>query len=164
MQEAGIPVPVDVDNYLAEEESAGRTVVLVAIGEEIWGAVSIADEIRAEAKNLVSGLKAAGVRKVVMLTGDNQQVARAVARELGMEEYQAEVLPEGKMEAIRRLKQEGLVVAMVGDGINDAPALATADVGIAIGAAGTDVAMETCFWLPAWMDYYEQKNQILQEL
>ncbi|MDQ0287103.1 Cd2+/Zn2+-exporting ATPase [Desulfofundulus luciae] len=143
MQEASIPVPVDVENYLAGEESAGRTAVLVAIGEEIWGAVSIADGIRDEAKNLVSRLKAAGVRKVVMLTGDNQRVARAVARELGMDEYQAEVLPEGKVEAIRRLKQEGLVVAMVGDGINDAPALAAADVGIAMGAAGTDVAMET---------------------
>ncbi|MDK2887399.1 MAG: Zn2+/Cd2+-exporting ATPase [Thermoanaerobacter sp.] len=143
MQEASIPVPVDVENYLAGEESAGRTAVLVAIGEEIWGAVSIADEIRDEAKNLVSRLKAAGVRKVVMLTGDNQRVARAVARELGMDEYQAEVLPEGKVEAIRRLKQEGLVVAMVGDGINDAPALAAADVGIAMGVAGADVAMET---------------------
>ncbi|SHI36257.1 heavy metal translocating P-type ATPase [Desulfofundulus thermosubterraneus] len=143
MQEASIPVPVDVENYLAGEESAGRTAVLVAIGEEIWGAVSIADGIRDEAKNLVSRLKAAGVRKVVMLTGDNQRVARAVARELGMDEYQAEVLPEGKVEAIRRLKQEGLVVAMVGDGINDAPALAAADVGIAMGVAGTDVAMET---------------------
>ncbi len=143
MQEASIPVPVDVENYLAGEESAGRTAVLVAIGEEIWGAVSIADEIRDEAKDLVARLKAAGVRRVVMLTGDNRRVARAVARELGMDEYQAEVLPEGKVEAIRRLKQEGLVVAMVGDGINDAPALAAADVGIAMGAAGTDVAMET---------------------
>ncbi|AEG16282.1 heavy metal translocating P-type ATPase [Desulfofundulus kuznetsovii DSM 6115] len=143
MQEASIPVPVDVENYLAGEESAGRTAVLVAIGEEIWGAVSIADGIRDEAKNLVSRLKAAGIRRVVMLTGDNRRVARAVARELGMDEYQAEVLPEGKVEAIRRLKQEGLVVAMVGDGINDAPALAAADVGIAMGVAGADVAMET---------------------
>jgi Cd2+/Zn2+-exporting ATPase len=105
--------------------------------------VSIADEIREEARGLVARLKAAGVRRVVMFTGDNQRVARAVARELGIDEYRAEVLPEGKVETIRRLKQEGLVVAMVGDGINDVPALAAADVGIAMGAAGTDVAMET---------------------
>ncbi|MGB9802332.1 HAD-IC family P-type ATPase [Desulfofundulus sp.] len=101
---------------------SARTAVLVAVGQEVRGVVSIADGIRDEAKNLVPRLKAAGVHRVVMLTGDNRRVARAVARELGMDSFEAEILPEGKVEVIRRLKQEGLVVAMVGDGINDAPA------------------------------------------
>ncbi len=103
--------------------------------------LSLADTVRAEAKELVASLKRAGVKRVVMLTGDNERTARSIASRLGIDEYQADLMPEDKVIAIKRLKEQG-VVAMVGDGINDAPAMAAADIGIAMGAAGTDVAIE----------------------
>jgi Cu+-exporting ATPase len=118
----------------------GKTPVLVAVDGEVAGVMAVADTIRAEAREAVDGLQKMGL-KVAMITGDNEISARSVARELGIDRVLAEVLPEGKSGEIEKLQNEGGVVAMVGDGINDAPALAQADVGIAIGT-GTDVAME----------------------
>ncbi len=125
----------------AEEEKGSTTIFLIEDGRLI-AVISLADMVREEAKELVAGLKKAGIKKVVMLTGDNERTAKAIANRLGIDEYRAELLPENKVEAIKELKKEG-VVAMVGDGINDAPAMAAADIGIAMGAAGTDVAIET---------------------
>ena len=121
--------------------AAGATAVMVAVAGRLAGALGIADEIRPDSAAVVRALKAAGLR-VVMLTGDNAATARAVAGPLGIDEVEADVLPEAKAAAIRRLKAEGRVVAMAGDGVNDAPALALADVGIAMGT-GTDVAMQS---------------------
>jgi len=99
--------------------------------------------VRSQAAETISRLKKLGIEQIVMLTGDNQQTAESVARELGVDRVYAELLPEDKLHVIRRLQQEYKTVAMVGDGINDAPALAQASVGIAMGAAGSDVALET---------------------
>ena len=110
-------------------------------GDEIVGALALEDEVRPEAREAVADLKRMGV-KVAMITGDARQVAEAVARDLGIDEVFAEVLPEDKDQAVADLQARGLSVAMVGDGVNDAPALARADVGLAIGA-GTDVAIES---------------------
>ncbi|WP_207588661.1 heavy metal translocating P-type ATPase [Halomontanus rarus] len=123
-------------------ESQGKTVIVVGTDERLLGLVAIADEVRPESAWAVSRLQEQGVR-TVMLTGDNEGTARAIAGEVGIEEYHAELLPEEKLEWIRRLDDEHGQVAMVGDGINDAPALATATVGIAMGTAGTDTALET---------------------
>ncbi len=143
MAELDIIVDKEATERLQKEEARGRTAVLVAAGQEIIGAVFLADTPRPEAHRLVAQLKKSGIRKVVMLTGDNARTAQAIATELNLDEFYAEMLPEDKVNVIKKLRQGGQVVAMVGDGINDAPALATADVGIAMGAAGTDVALET---------------------
>ncbi|MFT4947103.1 MAG: Cd2+/Zn2+-exporting ATPase, partial [Natronomonas sp.] len=131
-----------VGEILAALEREGKTVVLVGTDSELLGAVAIADEVRPAAKHAVERLHELGVEHVVMLTGDNEGTARAIAEAVGVDEYRAELLPEGKVEAIEALQAEYGAVAMVGDGINDAPALATADVSIAMGAAGTDTALE----------------------
>ena len=143
MAELDIIVDEEATERLQKEEARGRTAVLVAAGQESIGAVFLADRPRPEAHRLVAQLKKSGIRKVVMLTGDNACTAEAIATELNLDEFYAEMLPEDKVNVIKKLRQGGQVVAMVGDGINDAPALATADVGIAMGAAGTDVALET---------------------
>ncbi len=119
----------------------GATAIFVAIGGSLAGAIGIADPIRSTSKDVVAALQDQGVR-VVMLTGDNRTTAEAVARRLGIAEVEAEVLPDRKSTVVKRLREEGRVVAMAGDGVNDAPALAAADVGIAMGT-GTDVAMES---------------------
>lgn len=128
--------------YVSGEEEKGNTAIFLVEDGRLLAVLSLADAVRDEARGLVAGLRKAGIVKVVMLTGDNERTARAIASRLGIDEYRAGLLPEGKVEAIEALKKEG-VVAMVGDGINDAPAMAAADVGIAMGAAGTDVAIET---------------------
>ncbi len=127
---------------VAELERQGKTAVLVGTDDRLLGVLGIADSVRPEAAWAVSRLEAQGAR-VVMLTGDNEGTARAIADEVGIEEYHADLLPEAKLEEIRRLEGDGSRVVMVGDGINDAPALATATVGVAMGAAGTDTALET---------------------
>jgi len=119
----------------------GKTVVFVLIDGKVSGVVALADIIRPESKNAIAMLKEMGIRSM-MLTGDNKKVAKWVSDELGLDEFFAEVLPHEKAAKIKEVQSRGLVVAMTGDGINDAPALAQADVGIAIGA-GTDVAVET---------------------
>lgn len=125
-------------NELSEE---GKTVVFILVDDELAGMIALADIVRETAKEAVSALKAQGINSI-MLTGDNQKVADWVAKQLGIDEVYAEVLPDDKATQIKKIKDKGWKVAMTGDGVNDAPALATADLGIAIGA-GTDVAMET---------------------
>ncbi|ADJ14569.1 heavy metal translocating P-type ATPase [Halalkalicoccus jeotgali] len=124
-------------------QSEGKTVVLVGTDEELEGVIGVADEIRPEAAATVARLRELGVERTVMLTGDNERTARAIADQVGVDEYRAELLPEEKVGAIEELVATHEGVAMIGDGINDAPALATATVGIAMGAAGTDTALET---------------------
>ena len=123
-------------------EGQGKTVVLVGGEASILGMIAVADALRPETKELIENLKASGIR-TVMLTGDNERSARAVAEQAGVDEYHAQLLPDDKVKIVEHLKQTYGAVAMVGDGINDAPALAASDVGIAMGAAGTDVAVET---------------------
>jgi Cu2+-exporting ATPase len=129
------------DERIRRLSSQGKTVVYVVVDGELQGAVALADVIREESKDAVSQLKQMGVR-TMMLTGDNRQVAKWVADELGLDDYFAEVLPEQKAAKVKEVQSQGLVTAMAGDGVNDAPALAQADVGIAVGA-GTDVAAAT---------------------
>ncbi len=124
-------------------EDAGHSVVIVGSDRHVCGIISIADSLRPEAKTLVYELKAAGISHVIMLTGDNQGTATAVGKAVTLDEVRAELLPEDKLKAIEELKQKFGGVAMVGDGINDAPALASATIGISMGSAGTDAAIET---------------------
>jgi Cd2+/Zn2+-exporting ATPase len=117
--------------------------MLVGSDREILGLIAVADRIRKSSRAAVEGLRRAGIEHVVMLTGDNAGTAGAIAAELGISQYRAELLPENKLSAILSLKHRYGKVAMVGDGVNDAPALAAATVGIAMGGAGTDTALET---------------------
>ena len=141
LDERGIAVPAAVTDHVREREERGETAVHVALDGEIAGVVALRDELREAAPGVVAALQERGVR-TVMLTGDNERTARAVAEQVGIDDYRAELLPEDKQAAIEAFREEH-TVAMVGDGINDAPSLATADVGIAMGAAGTDTAIET---------------------
>ena len=133
-----------LSDTVPELQSEGKTVVLVGTEDELEGVIAVADEVRPEAKWTVERLKALGVERTVMLTGDNDRTAKAIANEVGVDDYRAELLPEEKVAAVEDLVAEyENGVAMVGDGINDAPAMATATVGVAMGAAGTDTALET---------------------
>lgn len=139
----GIEIETSVNEYAIQEEKNGNTAIFVSIDNVVSGIISIADQIREEAAETIAQLKAFGVKKAIMLTGDNRHTAEKVAKQLGIDEVFAEMLPEDKVNHIKRLKEEGYRVAMVGDGINDAPAIALADIGLAMGVAGTDAAMET---------------------
>jgi len=121
-------------------ESEGKTAMLIAVDNRFAGIVAVADTIKETSREAIARMKAMGI-EVIMMTGDNERTARAIADQVGIGRVLAEVLPEGKAEEVKKLQAEGKKVAMVGDGINDAPALATADVGLAIGT-GTDIAME----------------------
>lgn len=131
------------EEYLRSEEEKGQTAVIIGDMERVIGIISIADIVREDAKKLISDLKSRGIHKVVMLTGDNNRAAKAIADELGLDDYYGELLPEDKVRILGELQEKYGRTAMVGDGVNDAPALASADLGIAIGGAGTDVVMET---------------------
>jgi Cd2+/Zn2+-exporting ATPase len=124
-------------------QAEGNTVVLVGTDDELEGVIALGDTVRPGAARTVERLGQLGVEHTVMLTGDNERTARAIAREVGVDDHRAELLPEQKVEAVEDLREEYGNVAMVGDGVNDAPALATATVGIAMGAAGSDTALET---------------------
>ncbi|WP_375499237.1 heavy metal translocating P-type ATPase [uncultured Nostoc sp.] len=144
-------LPEKLQEIAQSLEQQGKTVVWVAKnptpfferGGEVMGVIAIADEVRSQAAATITRLKKLGVEQIVMLTGDNQETAHSVAKAVGIDRVYAQLLPEDKLDIIRRLQQEYQTVAMVGDGINDAPALAQASVGIAMGVSGSDVALET---------------------
>jgi len=138
-QELGID---PLDGVVDKLEAQGKTVVLVSEDDCAVGAIALMDKVRDGAVEVVDGLKGSGMR-VQMLTGDNEDTAKAIAEKLGIDGYMAHLLPEEKVDAIEKLRSDHGSVAMVGDGVNDAPALAAADVGIAMGAIGSDVALET---------------------
>ena len=140
MRQSGVdlaPLQAEIDRLL----NTGNTISIVAIDGKVAGAIGVADTVRESAKKTIARLKEMGL-EVAMITGDHEQVAKAISADLGIDRYFAEVLPEDKAKYVKKLQDEGKFVAMVGDGVNDAPALVQADVGIAIGA-GTDVAIET---------------------
>jgi len=143
LQGKGIALGEEIASLISHHVELGRTVILVADNAHPMGLISVADEIRPETVQSIVSLKAMGIRNITMLTGDNPRVARAVAAEIGVDDFRAGLLPEQKQEYVKRLQGEGQKVGMIGDGINDAPALALADVGIAMGAGGTDVAIDT---------------------
>lgn len=136
------PAP-DIEHAVKNAEQAGQTTMLVRCEDQYLGMITVMDTPRPEAKHTVQQLKAVGIRKMVMLTGDNQQVADAVASQIGIDTAMGNLLPEQKVAAIEQLTKDEARVAMIGDGVNDAPAMAKSTVGIAMGAAGSDVALET---------------------
>lgn len=140
MSREGIAIDDLAEQYMNNLEKEGKTAMLVAVDGSYAGLVAVADTIKETSREAVARLRAMNI-EVIMITGDNERTARAVAAEAGIERVLAEVLPEGKAEEVKRLQEQGMIVAMVGDGINDAPALATANIGMAMGT-GTDVAME----------------------
>src|SRR5262249_59557222 len=123
--------------------AAGQTAVLVARDDRAIGIIAVADRPRETGRDTVDLLRRQGVRKVVMLTGDSYAAAHAIGVQLGVDEVRAELRPQDKVEAVHDLRRQYGSVAMIGDGVNDAPALASADVGIAMGVAGSDAALET---------------------
>lgn len=142
LEESGVTTE-KVAALLADLEAQGKTVIVMASQNQISGVISLSDQVRSNSAAAVQSLHQLGIKKVVMLTGDNKQVAGALAHNLALDDFSAELLPEDKVQAVEKLVAEHQKVAMIGDGINDAPALARATVGIAMGAAGTDVALET---------------------
>lgn len=142
LEERGQETP-DVHQRLEEMSKAGRGVVVVGNEQHVCGLIALADQIRPNTRQTIADLHAAGIAHLIMLTGDNEPTARAIAAETGVDEFRAELLPEDKVTAVAALVQKYGVVAMVGDGVNDAPALGRASLGIAMGAAGSDAAIET---------------------
>lgn len=142
MHEKGQETP-KIHSKVEELENAGHTVIAIGNDNHVCGLISIADSLRENVPQIIKEIRNAGVKRIVMLTGDNEGTARAIAAESGIDEYRCELLPEDKVEAIGCLVREHKEVAMVGDGINDAPAMAAATFGIAMGAMGTDAALET---------------------
>ncbi|APQ16187.1 heavy metal translocating P-type ATPase [Maribacter hydrothermalis] len=136
-------VPSEVSEKVRRLEGEGKTTMLIKRDDEFIGMLGLMDTPREKAKETLAQLKEIGIKKMIMLTGDNQKVADAVAREIGITEALGSLLPEEKVEAIKKLAQQENKLAMIGDGVNDAPAMANSTVGIAMGAAGSDVALET---------------------
>ncbi|WP_263857477.1 heavy metal translocating P-type ATPase [Priestia megaterium] len=129
--------------HVEQLQNEGKTIIIVGTEQEVLGLLGVADVIRNTTLTALDGLKQNGIKQIVMLTGDNEGTAKMIASQSGVNRYFADLLPEDKVTSIKQLQSEGYKTAMVGDGINDAPALATADLGIAMGGAGTDTAMET---------------------
>ncbi|MBX9721323.1 MAG: heavy metal translocating P-type ATPase, partial [Candidatus Obscuribacterales bacterium] len=136
-------VPEKVVAAARELEAAGQTAVIVKHGERFLGVLGIADSVRPESKEVLSALKHIGIKRNIMLSGDNQRVADSIGKEIGVDEARGQLLPDEKVRELRVLSKEDGGVAMIGDGVNDAPALAAASVGIAMGGTGSDVALET---------------------
>ena len=143
MAAEGVKLPQEVEDYAIAREKAGNTAIFASIDGKISGILSIADRIRPEAADAIRELRASGVKQIIMLTGDNRHTAELVGAQLGLDQVHAELLPEDKVAMVQHLKNAGHRVAMAGDGINDAPAIATADIGLAMGEGGTDISMET---------------------
>ena len=139
----GIHLAEEMESYATQQEKGGNTAVFVASDQNVLGIISIADTIRDKAKKTIDDLRSAGIGHLVMLTGDNKHTANIVGEQLGMDRIYAELLPEEKAQKVKACMGKGINLAMLGDGVNDAPAIASADVGIAMGVAGTDIAMET---------------------
>jgi cation-transporting P-type ATPase C len=142
MADFGVVVPPQVVTEAQALRKHGQSVLYVGINDRLRGLIGIVDIIRPEARQLLQSLQRAGIRRLVMLTGDSREAAEIVAQELGVDAFQARLLPEDKLRLVRELQHHGYQVAMVGDGINDSPALAAADLGIAMGTEGADVAIE----------------------
>ena len=138
-----ISIPSDTKQQIKELQLQGKTVMLLGTEQEIKGLIAVADQVRKSSLSIIEKLKNIGIKKTVMLTGDNQAAGSAIGKQLGLSETKAELLPQDKLEVIKSLQDNYGRVAMVGDGVNDAPALATSTVGIAMGGAGTDTALET---------------------
>jgi cation-transporting P-type ATPase C len=138
-----VPITREADDWVRRLQGATETPLLLAVDGRLIGLVSLRDSVRPESREVLDALRADGVRRTVLLTGDSPGTAAAVAAELGIEEFRARVLPEDKQDVVKELQRADHVVAVVGDGTNDAPALALADIGIAMGVSGTDVAVET---------------------
>jgi Cd2+/Zn2+-exporting ATPase len=132
-----------VKDQIQQLQEQGKTVMILGTDQELYGMIAVADQVRDTSKQAVQRLHQSGIDQMVMLTGDNNQTAKAIAETVGVDEYHGELLPENKVEAIQKLNQKYGKVATVGDGVNDAPALASASLGIAMGGAGTDTALET---------------------
>ncbi|MBK6507308.1 MAG: cadmium-translocating P-type ATPase [Ignavibacteria bacterium] len=141
MEQVGAVIPEDIEKKIIDEQNLGKTVAYISVDKNVEGFVSISDAIKATSASAISELMKRGI-EVIMLTGDNVNTARAVAQHLHLSSYKAGCLPEDKLNEIKRLQSEGKIVTMAGDGINDAPALAQSDIGIAMGT-GTDVAIES---------------------
>lgn len=138
-----IPLTEEMESYALKQETDGNTAVYISDNTRVLGIISIADKIREDAFDAINQLKQSGISQLVMLTGDNEHTANKVAKQLGLAKVFANLLPEDKVSKVKACKQKGKILAMVGDGINDTPAIATADVGIAMGGTGTDITMET---------------------
>jgi cation-transporting P-type ATPase C len=143
LRRQGVPVSRRAADWVRRLQRATETPLLLAVDGTLVGLLSLRDTVRPESRAVLDALRADGVKRIVLLTGDHPETAAAVAAELGIDEFRAQVLPEEKQDVVRALRAEGYTVAMVGDGTNDAPALALADIGIAMGVGGTDVAVET---------------------
>lgn len=143
LSERRVTVLPEIEEYASLQEKEGNTAVFVSNMIDVLGVISIADKVREAAPLAIQELRNAGVNRLVMLTGDNEYTAEIVGQKLGMDRIFANLLPENKVERVKTCMGKGVKLGMIGDGVNDAPALATADVGVAMGAAGTDIAMET---------------------
>ena len=141
--ERGASLTAQVRDELSRLEGEGKTAVVLVDADLPIGVLAVADALREGADRVIDDLRSLGIQRLVMLTGDNERTAEAIARMVGIGEWRAGLLPEDKMAAVEALRSEHGTIAMVGDGVNDAPALAVADIGVAMGAAGTDVALET---------------------
>lgn len=141
--ELGVSLEVRIQNMINDAQNEGNSIVVVGTRTKLLGIILVADFVRDVTLKALNTLKKIGIKEILMLTGDNEGTARKVATETGVDRYIAELLPEDKVNTVKELQNEGKIVAMIGDGINDAPALATANIGIAMGGAGTDTAMET---------------------
>ena len=143
MDEVGVTLASDAIAKAHSFQQAGKSIMWVAVDKTSIGLIALADTLRREAGSTMKALKKIGVEHIIMLTGDNARSTSAIAAEVGLTEFRADLMPEDKLTVIRDLVKQYGQVAMIGDGVNDAPALANATVGIAMGGAGTDVALET---------------------